>query len=249
MARLMIPLLIWLLLSPTLSWAAVSVANNVIASTAGAASLTTGTFSATAGNTLVVLGCSKTSISMDIATSGTDTRTNIDTGSGTPGSGSVYLVAFYNIAGGGSYTVSVTPGGGTPTMTLVVIELAGVPTSAVYDSTAGVAVANITPANTSAASGSTGTLSQADEIAIGYLCSDSGVAATATQDTGYTLSNSELAGGTKAVGAMSYKIVAATPAVSHTWATDSATSRVGVVPFKAGSAAAETFGFYKGRAR
>ena len=220
-------LMIAIVLSATPAWAVVSVVNHVIASTAAASSLTTGTFTATAGNTLVVLACTKSDLGMTLTTSGSDTVTGIDAGNNTPALGTLYFSAFYNIAGGAGYSVTVTPGGGTPTLTLAVIELAGVPTSAVFDATANVALANITPANTTHASGSTGTLSQADEIAIAYICTNSVIAATLTQDSGYTLSDSEV-GLTKAVGGLAYKVVSATTALSHTWTTDSSTGRNGV---------------------
>lgn len=227
MTKRLLAILCLLLALPSLTWAAASVANHTVASTTGAGSLTTSTFTATAGNTIVAVACLKANGSISLSTSGADTETLISSDN-TPALNTMRVSYFQNIAGGAGYSVTMTPGGGTPAMALVIVELAGVTTTP-FDKSA---VANVTPAATTHSAGPTATLTQADEIAIAAICSDSTSAtATLTQDTGWTLSDSQLDGSTKIAGAIQYKVLAATTAVTSNWTTDSTTGRNTVSTF------------------
>lgn len=231
-------LVLALLLGPT-SAQAITILNNLVKSTAGAGSLTSDPTTMSPGSTIAIVACSKSGISLDFTTSGGDTPTYIDFGPVTPGGGTARVGYFQNIIGGPTYTVTATPGGGTPTITMVGFELGNVLTSGVFD-TNGLAIENITPASTTMSSGATGTLDQADEIAIGYICTDSGIAATLTADTGngWTLASTELAGGTKMVAGLQFKITGGTSPVTSVWTTDNTTGRSGVATFKGASGAA-----------
>lgn len=243
MRKILAGLVLCLLALPPLTWAAASVANHVTASTTGAGSLTSPTFTATAGNTLVVGVCSNSTSSRSITTSGSDTVTGIDTVNFTPGLvNTVDFVYIQNIAGGAGYSVTWTPGGGTPAISMEVVELSGVTTTPLDVTQAGI---NNSPATTTPSTGSSSSTTQADEIAVAWICTDSAAnPATVTAGSGWTLSDSQLNGATSVVSGMEYKVLSSTQTVDGTWTTDSATSRTGVVTFKA-SASTPPTNFYR----
>lgn len=213
----------------TQSWAAPSIVNHVVVSTASAASITTPTFSATSGNTLVIGFCMAGSVSSTLTTSTGNTPTGITTGVTTPAGNTPATYYVQNITGSGTYSVTLTPFSARA-MSMEVVEIAGVLTSGVFD----VSAANSnTPATTAPISGTTATTAQASEMAVSFICSDSAAnPATFTDGGGWTNSDKQT-NGAQIASAMSWQVLAATQTIAETWTTDSATSYGTVQTFKA----------------
>ena len=131
-------------------------------------------------------------------------------------------------AGGGNwsavYSAPITTGGTTHTVTfaeasmlianLDLAEVSGQTTvGSPFDKSASNSATGV-----AYTTGSTGALTQSDEIVFVSVGIDTGAIATVTEDATYTLIGEEQ-NGTDCVGNVAYKIVSATTAINHAWTT------------------------------
>lgn len=164
---------------------------------------------------------------------------------GTPGTGSVTdnksntYTRNYSTASGlltiSVYSAPITTGGASHVITLGsgvdianldVVEVSGAAASSYFDKS----VSNAATSTGPYTSGSTGTLSQADEIVIVGVGVDTGEFQQITEDASYTLIGEFLNGTAGFVSNAAYKIVSATTAINHSW-----TSTYGSNPWFAGA--------------
>jgi hypothetical protein len=113
--------------------------------------------------------------------------------------------------GGTAHTITI--GAGFEIANLDAVEVSGAATSSPFDKSA-----SNTATSTAYSTGSTGTLTQADEIVIVSVGVDTGDTATITEDASYTLIG-EMESGSFYVSNTAYKIVSATTAINHAWTT------------------------------
>ena len=162
------------------------------------------------------------------ATSVTDNRANTYTLDFATAAGPDGIwIAFYSapITTGGAAHVVTFSEAGVDIANLDIVEISGQLATGYFDRSAQ-NQATATTFNT----GSTGTLSQADEIALVYVAVATGAVATMAQDPSYTLIGEQEAG-TAYVSNAAYKVVSSITALDHTW-----TQTYGSVPYLAAAA-------------
>lgn len=115
--------------------------------------------------------------------------------------------------GGATHTVTFTQAG-VDILNIDLAEVSGQPTSGAFDKSATNFATSVGPYT----SGSTGALSQADEIAFVSASVDTGAGATITQDATYTLIGEQELGSAGDVSNVAYRIVTAATAINHSWA-------------------------------
>ncbi len=191
----------------------------------------------TAGN-LIVLDVNTSDTGATIADSKSNTYTRWPTGFVDDGAG-WFTACYYkeNCAGGASHTISITTAGGNYSV-VNATEYSGIATASARDKETGA-----TGTGTSLSSGATATLSQADELVVGFGAKEDGGNTAWTQGAGYTLRGNVTDGTAGGLGFLEDKIVAATTAVTATAThANSAQWFCGVITFKGVAAAAGVVG-------
>jgi hypothetical protein len=206
---------------------ALAVVQGVHFSGSGATPSTTSAFGSatTVGNLIIV--CVNSYAGTPGPSSVTDSKSNTYTRDFQFTSGSLDQT-YYSAqitTGGTAHTVTV--GAGSTVVNIDAIEVSGAATSSPFDKSASNSGTGAPPWT----SGSTGTLSQADEIVVVSVGVDTGSDAQITEDATYTLIGEFVFGSTGYVSNTAYKIVSATTAIDHTW-----TSTFGANPWFATAA-------------
>lgn len=195
------------------------------ASAASFSTVTTPTrTSAASGSTFVVI-CTGLSGSAPVITdsksnswAGSQVGVEQDTGAA---SVSCWMFRIENATGGALHTFTAT-GGNYPT--IMVVELLGMLTSSVYDSaTLSQGIDSASPFTRT-----TGTLSQADEILVAGLVSNSGSTSSFAESSGFTVQENETDGSNQVPGCLATRIVSGVATYTPSF-TDAATSTAGII--------------------
>jgi hypothetical protein len=148
----------------------------------------------------------------------------------------VSIFRAYNIATGSPFKITVTGALGSGNyLTWGAVEARNVKTSAALDKTSS---AHSSSAGTSQSSGSTGTLSQADEIALCIFGSDATDGSFSATPSGFTELFHDGTGSTDVVAWGGYQVVSATTALNPSWTFSSTGDMAAAIATYEGSGAA-----------
>jgi len=202
--------------------------------TTSASSITTASFVSTSGNFLAAgVGCNVVTLSgSPVSDSGAGTWLNA--GLNNSGSGRAGIYYLENIAGSGSQTVTFTrPGGGSGSLSLIVLEFSQVATVSSLDKTAFTNSSSFIKD-----SGNTATTTQADELLLGIGGVNTGSDPPASIP-GFFIDQISLPDNLPEGLLSSYSIVAATGAYTFFsgYGQASVTERIGISTFKGSSIA------------